>query len=173
VANSKDIKEIIRGLQERLLKKSKTAITPATDPLHYRQTSPLGADGAPMRNAIGATVDQRIAMPRNGSAAPSDATRQGPPTIGAQVSGERGPPTVSTGDTAKSPNGMVPGSIANSTQPANHLSKTTALAIATTNGPVVNGSGMIRPGSGSSAVGGAAKAAAGAISGSSFRPKHP
>ena len=79
---------------------------------------------------------------------------------------------VSTGDMAKQLTGTLPASNA-SAQPGNHPPKTTALAIVTANAPVVNGTAMTRPGSSGGAIGGPAKVVTGAISGSSFRPKHP
>jgi hypothetical protein len=177
--NSNGLKEI-REFKEGLFKKAKIAIAPAIDPIRlsirsHQPTSPLGTDGAPARNAVGAIIKHRAAALQSTPPAPSDAIRQVPsgmPTTGPQISRERAPGMVSTGDVAKPLNGSVP-AIGVSPMPSSHPSKTTALAIVTTNGPVVNGTEMIRPGSGSGAVGGPANVIAGAISGSSFRPKHP
>ena len=57
-------------------------------------------------------------------------------------------------------------------QPVATQSLDSRLAIITTSGPSINGTGMIRPGAGTGAAGGTAKITAGVISGSSFRPKH-
>jgi hypothetical protein len=175
-ANSSEIRE----LKERLSKKSKTAIAPAIDGTrasvhNHQQTSPLGTDGAPARNAVGAIIERRATVPQSGPSAPSDALRQGAglPPPDAQVSGARSPGTASTGDAAKQLSGAPPASSANAMPPGSHPSKATALAIVTANAPVVNGTAMMRPGSSGGAVGGPAKVVTGAISGSSFRPRHP
>src|SRR5262249_25702021 len=97
----------------------------------------------------------------------------GSSVAGTPASGERAPGTVSNGNVAKRLSGAAPASSANWTPPGNHPVNTTALMIVTTNGLAVNGTGMIRPGSGSDTVGGPARTVTGAISGSSFRPKHP
>jgi hypothetical protein len=177
--NSNEVKEI-RELKEHLFKTPKTAVAPAIDGAHLtthnrQQTRPLGTDGAPVRNAVGAVIEHRTTVPLSGPSAPSDANRQGSglPVPDAQASRERSPGTVSTGDMAKQLSGTLPASNANAVQSGNHPSKTTALAIVTANAPVVNGTGMMRPGSSGGAVGGSAKVVTGAISGSSFRPKHP
>ena len=178
--NSNEVKEI-RELNERLFKKLKTVIAPAIDPAHlnihnHQLKLPLGTDGAPVRNAVGSIIEHRIAGPQRSLPATSDATRQvfsTMPTAGTQEWEERASGMVSTGDTAKQLNGLVPAIGANPMQLNNRTPKTPALAIVTTNSPAVNGTGMIRPGSGGGAVGGPAKVVAGAIGGSSFRPKHP
>jgi hypothetical protein len=177
--NSNGVKEL-RDLKERLFKNSKTAILPAIDPTHlsvhnHQQTSPLGTDGAPARNAVGAIIEHRAVGPRSNPPSPSDATRQlssGVPTTGTPALGERARGTA-TDDPAKPLNGTVPAISPSPTQLVNHPSKTPALAIVTTNSPAVNGTGMIRPGSGGGAVGGQAKIVGGAINGSAFRLKHP
>jgi hypothetical protein len=177
--NSNEVKEI-RELKEHLFKTPKTAIAPAIDGAHLtthnrQQTRPLGTDGAPVRNAVGAVIEHRTTVPLSGPSVPSDANLQGAglPARDAQISRERSPETVSTGEMAKQLSGTLPASNANAVQSGNHPSKTTALAIVTANAPVVNGTGMMRPGSSGGAVGGSAKVVTGAISGSSFRPKHP
>jgi hypothetical protein len=148
------------------------AMAPATNPGHHhvqdQHQKPAGvANGVPQRNAIGAVVDKTVKLGNTsatGAAAPTTTSTAAPianiappPAAGAIVHDAK-PPTN-------------PPSGAN--QIGNHASGTTALAIAATSGPSINGTGMIRPGVGTGAVGGTAKIASGVISGSSFRPKHP
>jgi hypothetical protein len=169
--NSNEVKEI-RDLKERLFK-----MDPTHRSIHnHQQTSPLATDGAPVRNAVGANIEQRTAGSQSIPPTPSNATGQvssGKPTTGIQVWGERSRGTVSTSDPDVQLNGTVRPDSARPSQFGNHPSKTTALTIVTANSPAVNGTGMIRPGSSSGAVGGPAKVVTGAIGGSSFRPKHP
>jgi len=147
-------------------------IAPVTNVGHRRahdqhQKPPGVANGVPQRNAIGAVVDKSVkpgntspigaAAPINTSTAAPTTNSAPPPGAGAMVHDPKPPINPPSG----------------ATQIGNHAAGSTALAIVTTSGPSINGTGMIRPGSGTGAVGGAAKIASGVVSGSSFRPKHP
>ena len=148
------------------------AMAPATNPGHHhvqdQHQKPAGvANGVPQRNAIGAVVDKSVrpgntspigaAAPINTSTAAPTTNTAPPPGAGAIVHDPKPPINPPSG----------------TTQTGSHAAGTTALAIVTTSGPSINGTGMTRPGSGTGAVGGSPKIASGVVSGSSFRPKHP
>jgi hypothetical protein len=166
-------RETIRGSKERPLKKPKLTTAPGIglmhEPVHiFHQGSPVGSNGGPRRNAVGAAVEQDKVVERS-----RDKARGAAATI-TTIATAPGAGAVSHDHDTKRAIGSAPidGSISGATQSSNHASSTAALKIVTANGPSVSGTGMIRPGSGVGAVGGPAKITAGAISGSSFRPKH-
>ena len=57
--------------------------------------------------------------------------------------------------------------------PPSHTPTSAGAAAATTNGPSINGTAMVRPAARTATVGGSAKVTPGVLSGSSITPKHP
>jgi len=131
------------------------------------------SSGAPHRNAIGATVDRDktgehrnalgVAVVPKGTSDLETKSDPAPLATGA-VTHDAG---------ADHPTGKVPadGSFSGTTQ--GNRRDAVAVTIATTSGLSIGGTGMTRPGSNTVVIGGAPKFAVGALSGSSFRPKHP
>jgi hypothetical protein len=128
---------------------------------------PFLAHAVARRNAVGA-VATRV-MPRAGNHAAVAAGASAPATpAGRSGAAAMAPATPAphdvSGTAATAP--KSPAAIA-----ADHSAA--ALKAATTNGPSINGTGIRRSDTTTGAVGGPAKAVAAAVSGSSFRPKHP
>lgn len=57
--------------------------------------------------------------------------------------------------------------------PPSHTPTSARATAATTNGPSINGTAMVRPAARTATVGGSARVTAGVLSGSSITPKHP
>jgi hypothetical protein len=159
----------------------------------HSQGSSAGAEGAPLRNAIGAVIENHhVAMQQ--AAAPIEAagTRQVP---GAQAGGMQAAGGLASGmpASARPASGMQPagavviGSTANQGaaspsaghsnpmqigdhDPAAHSG--IAASIGGPGSPAINGTGMSHQGSGTGGIGGPAKVA-GVLNGTAFHPRHP
>lgn len=65
------------------------------------------------------------------------------------------------------------GGVAVTSQSLNRASASAGVGAATTGGPNINGTAMVRPATGAAAVGGSTKSTGGVLSGNSFSRKHP
>jgi hypothetical protein len=182
-----DVSKSIASFKERLLKTSKTAIAPATDPSHHgahrlQPNSRSDTREGTARNAAGAAIAHRAAVPSSAGSTPTGGPRQnsaglpaaaGPavPAAGSQPQGSPAAGTVSAAHATMQSNGTAPTNSVGPKLPDGHPG--TALAAVATKGTAINGSSMVRPGGGSGAVSGAPKVVAGVLNGSSFRPRHP
>jgi hypothetical protein len=183
-----DVSKSIASFKDRLLKTSKTAIAPATDPSHHgahRLTPNSRSDATregTARNAAGAAIAPRAAVPSSAGLTPTGSPRQnsaglpaaaGPavPAGGPQPQGSPAAGTVSAAHATMQLNGTAPINSVGPKLADGHPG--TALAAVATTGAAINASTMIRPGSSSGAVSGAPKVVAGVLNGSSFRPRHP
>jgi hypothetical protein len=178
-----DVSKSIASFKDRLLKTSKTAIAPATDPSHHgahRLTPNSRSDTreGTARNAAGAAIAHRAAVPSSAGLTPTGSPRQNSaglpaaagsavPAGGPQPQGSPAAGIVSAAHATMQPNGTAP------INSAGHPATATALAAVASKGTAINASSMIRPGASSGAVSGAPKVVVGVLNGSSFRPRHP
>jgi hypothetical protein len=155
--------------KDSIAKKLNTTFgTPATgqSKSHPQPVHPVGAQVPAPRNAVGAVVQH--ADPRT-TAKPAAATTKAASAPAAQpgvaVTAAAAPAPHDASGTA-APAQRIPGATA-----AGHGAA--ALKAVTVSGPSINGTGIKRPDTATAAVVGPAKAVAAAVSGTSFRPKHP
>lgn len=172
-------RETIKSLKKRQFKSSNVNVT-AMGFKHQHianrhQDSPIRSPGDQRRNAIGTAVEHdKTVEHRNAAGAAVIPTTT---TAGLEPKANSVPPA--TGTTVHDPNPVSStGKAPINTSPSgatqgNHGYGTAAMTIATTNGPSLNGTGMIRPSSRTAAIGGPAKVAPGVLSGNSFRPRYP
>jgi hypothetical protein len=143
--------------------------------LDLAHTPLMGADGRPVRNAIGAIIEHSTVAPQAGaplgirSMAGASATH---------APGEPGPATTPAGapvaaNTLKPGTAGLPAAAANQRQSGHPDQASLPSHLATVGGPAIGGIAMIRPGSSTGAIGGPAKAATGVLNGSNFRTRHP
>jgi hypothetical protein len=164
----------------------------------HSQGSPAGADGAPLRNAIGAVIENHHAQPRGAPGVAGNAHfALGTPSGGMQASGglaggmqvSAGPAsgTLPAGASAGAPVGAlaIGGAVNRSEtslsagaghsspmQIGDHDPATHSGIAASIGGPAINGTGMSHPPSGTGMIGGPAKVA-GVLNGTAFHPRHP
>jgi hypothetical protein len=146
----------------------------------HSQGSPAGAEGAPLRNAIGAVIENHHAEPGGApSVAGNTHLALGTPSggvqaAGTQPAGEMASGAVATGGTANQSAASLSAGAGHSNpmQMGNHEAAAHSSIVVSMGGPAINGTGMSRLGSGTSALGGPAKIA-GVLNGTAFRPRHP
>lgn len=166
--------ETIKGFGKRQFRNSNVNVAAGGKRQHVADrhqgtlTQPLGDR---RRNSIGAIVERgKDVEHRNavGIAVIPTTTTGSEPKVNSTPS--------ATGTTIRVPNVSVGNAPINNSSPvATQANRGSAagVTVTTTNGPSINGTGMIRPASRIAAIGGPAKVAPGVLSGNSFRPKHP
>jgi hypothetical protein len=173
-------RETIRGLGKRQLRSSNVNVATGIGlkrqhVVDRHQATPMRSPGDRRRNSIGAVMNHDKAATEHRNAA--GAAVISPTTAGPEP--KANPAPLATGTTVRTPNAVSPAGNApvnNSSPVANQVNRgNTAAAVtaATTNGPSINGTGMIRPASRMAAIGGPAKVAPGVLSGNGFRPRRP
>jgi hypothetical protein len=130
--------------------------------LHHAAPA-VGPGAIAHRNAVGAIVEHDKTVTRGGA---GQGVPRTPVAMPPQHAGSvpHDPNTKPVTAPAKTPS---PGTA----EGGEHVSA--ALKVVTSNGLGISGTGMTRPGLGAVALGGPPKITAGALSGNSFRPRHP